>query len=198
MDFLMTTLQNFCKSSLLVRMCKFSWKPSLGNTWVFQYQCSEVSCVKAGFKSLAIKWRPSLLFYGDVLFSSGSLSLFGSRIYLLNWHISFFFFISPRTLRFDISFYHALTTLHVILLCLISAVTMWCLYSPGWIHHATLVLSLTVKRFLLFPLFQIINEMLSNNRSNIQSCITTFSKLSTHHWFPPLSKLSITTNIYGF
>lgn len=71
-------------------------------------------------------------------------------------------------------------------------------YSRRGIHHATKVLSLNGNRFLLLPLFQFVHEMLSNNRSNIKSCITTFSKLSMHHWFPPLCKLSITINIYGF
>ena len=75
---------------------------------------------------------------------------------------------------------------------------MWCLYYSSWIHHATEVLPLNVERFLLSLLFQIINEMLSSSRSNIQSCITTLSKLSMHHWLPPLRKLSIAVNIDGF
>lgn len=125
------------------------------------------------------------------------MSFFGSKVCLLNWCF-LFLNISPLTPGFYILFYLALTTWHDILPCLTFALTVWCLYSPSGIRHATQVLPLNENRFLPLPLFQFINEMLNSNRFNIQSCITTFSKLSTHHCFPPLSKLSITINIYGF
>lgn len=148
--------------------------------------------------ALVIKRWPSLPFYGDVLFPSGSLSLFGSRACLLNLHIFLFFFnFTPNSWLLHLilpCLNHITCHFTVPHICLDNVMSLFPQLNSPW--HLSIVFE--CKEISIFPTLPDHNEMLSNNRSNIQSCITTFSKLSTRHWFPPLSKLSITINIYGF